>query len=95
MSLKGVLAADTWFVCAGRDMTDDSGREAALPETPGKPKALTAAKALPSASSFVVISVNLHFASDVYLGECFVHSGHERQQHKSEFSGLSLCLNTP
>lgn len=61
---------------AGRDMTDDSGREAALLETPGKPKACITMKGPRAAFCFVVISVYLHFASDFCLWECFILSGH-------------------
>lgn len=57
-------------------MTDDSGREAALLETPGEPKACITTKALRSAFCFVVISVFLHFASDFCLQECFILLGH-------------------
>ena len=54
---------------------DDSGREAALLETPRKPKAGITTKTLRSAFCFVFISVYLHFASDFCLQECFVLSG--------------------
>lgn len=57
-------------------MTDDSGREAALLETPGKPKACITMKGPRAAFCFVVISVYLHFASDFCLRECFILSGH-------------------
>lgn len=72
----GILAAGTGFLCAGRDMTDDSGKAKTLLETPGKPKARVTTTALCSAFCFAVISVRLHLASNFCLQEWFVLPGH-------------------